>query len=424
MPQRPPAATASRLPEPIEPEVDMNRSERTDVRKHDIPTIAQKNRVIDNIARAFIERENFLVLGHENPDEDCISAMVSVSLLLSKLSKKPIICTSPELPEHYEYLLDICKYNSIDINSACGDSLARVDTVIICDTPKPAMLQATEEVHEILASPNVVRIEFDHHLQADARYNGDEGYSLVAEASSSCELVGLLACKMSQRPDITEEFEVGEVFSRNMVLALLTGIVGDTQMGKFIKSRREQRFYDMFSRMFNELLAKKTTKNTNFFNMEQIYGELRRLSDDEERFHAYLSARRRVDGPVGYAVLDETASEEAHRNFDADTVISVARGIADELAEESGYLSMVGYYDSPQSSDLIQFRVRRSLAYRSLDLREVLPELAVDNGGGHEGAIGFRIEKSRVDDFPAFVRRAVDVLKAAVERDRGATDGG
>jgi nanoRNase/pAp phosphatase (c-di-AMP/oligoRNAs hydrolase) len=286
------------------------------------------------------------------------------------------------------------------------------------------MLQATEEVHEILASPNVVRIEFDHHLQADARYNGDEGYSLVAEASSSCELVGLLACKMSQRPDITEEFEVGEVFSRNMVLALLTGIVGDTQMGKFIKSRREQRFYDMFSRMFNELLAKKTTKNTNFFNMEQIYGELRRLSDDEERFHAYLSARRRVDGPVGYAVLDETASEEAHRNFDADTVISVARGIADELAEESGYLSMVGYYDSPQSSDLIQFRVRRSLAYRSLDLREVLPELAVDNGGGHEGAIGFRIEKSRVDDFPAFVRRAVDVLKAAVERDRGATDGG
>jgi nanoRNase/pAp phosphatase (c-di-AMP/oligoRNAs hydrolase) len=397
----------------------MNRSERTDLRKYDIPTIARKNRVISNIGHAFIERENFLVLGHQSPDEDCIAAMVSVSLLLSKLSKKPIICTSPELPEHYEYLLDICKYNSIEINTGCADCLERVDTIIICDTPKPSMLQANDEVREILDSPDIVRIEFDHHLQADARYNGDDGYCLVAEASSSCELIGLLACKMSMRPEVLDDFAVSDMFSRNMVLALLTGIVGDTQMGKFIKSRREQRFYDMFSRMFNELLAKKTTKNTNFFNMEQVYAELRRLSDDEGRFHSYFSKRRAVDGPVGYAVLDEAESDEAHRRFDTDTIISVARGLADELAEESGYLSMVGYYDSPRSSDLIQFRVRRSLSYRSLDLREVLPELDVENGGGHEGAIGFRVEKSTVDDFQAFVKRTVGTLKAAVERHSG-----
>lgn len=393
----------------------MSRSEQTDVRKQDIPTIAQKNRVIRNITQAFVERDNFLVLGHESPDEDCISAMVSISLLLSKLSKKPIICTSPELPEHYDYLLDICKYNSIDINSACADILDRVDTVIICDTPKPGMLEATTEVHTLLENPDVLRIEVDHHLQADARYNGDDGYSLVAEASSSCELIGLLACKISQRDEIMEEFEVGDMFSRNMVLTLLTGIVGDTQMGKFIKSRREQRFYDMFSRMFNELLAEKTTKNTNFFNMKQIYSELKRLSDDEARFHSYLSAHRTVDDVVGYAVLDEVESEEAHRNFDADTIISVARGVADELAEESGYVSMVAYYDAPQSSDLVQFRVRRSLAYRSLDLRQILPELDIENGGGHEGAIGFRIEKSAVGDFSALVSRIVETLKTAVQ---------
>ncbi|MFO7781899.1 MAG: DHH family phosphoesterase [Spirochaetia bacterium] len=394
----------------------MNRSERTEVRKQDIPTIARKNRIIRNISRAFVERENFLILGHQNPDEDCISAMVAASLILSKLSKKPIICTSPELPEHYQYLLDICKYNSIEINSGCSDTLSRVDTVVICDTPKPSMLQATDEVRELLGHPGILRIEVDHHLQADARYNGDDDYCLVAEASSSCELIGLLACKMSQQPQIMEGFEVGDMFSRNMVLTLLTGIVGDTQMGKFIKSRREQRFYDMFSRMFNELLAEKTTKNTNFFNMKQIYGELRRLSDDEARFHAYLSKHRHVDGPVGYAVLDEVESEEAHRNFDGDTIISVARGIADELAEESGYLSMVGYYDSPQSSDLIQFRVRRSLAYRALDLRTVLPELEIENGGGHEGAIGFRVEKSEVDDFAAYVDHVVATLKRAVRQ--------
>jgi nanoRNase/pAp phosphatase (c-di-AMP/oligoRNAs hydrolase) len=394
----------------------MSRSEKTDVRKQEIPTIAQKNRVIDNITRAFLERENFLVLGHQNPDEDCIAAMVAISLLLSKLSKKPIICTSPELPEHYQYLLDICRYNSIDINSACSDILDRIDTVVICDTAKPGMLQATEEVKEILDHPNVLRIEVDHHLQADARYTGDVGYRLVSEASSSCELIGLLACKMSQRSDVMDEYEVGDMFSRNMVLALLTGIVGDTQMGKFIKSRREQRFYDMFSSMFNALLTEKTTKQSNFFNMEQVYTELRRLSDDEARFYGYMSKRKRVEGPVGYAVLDEAESEEAHRAFDTDTLISVARGIADELAEESGYVSLVAYYDSPDRSDLVQFRVRRSLAYRSLDLREMLPKLEIENGGGHEGAIGFRVERSKIDDFGAFVLRIVETLKEEVRQ--------
>lgn len=393
----------------------MNQAKNGDVKKQDISTIARKNRIITNISEALVSREHFLILGHQNPDEDCISAMVSISLLLSKLSKKPIICTAPELPEHYQYLLDICKYNSIDVNSACSDVLPHVDTVIICDTPKPGMLQASDEIIEMLDNPDILRIEIDHHLQADARYNGDEGYRLVSEASSSCELVGLLACKMSQGHDVMESHEVGDMFSRNMVLTLLTGIVGDTQMGKFIKSRREQRFYDMFSNMFNALLAEKTTKESNFFNMEQVYGELKRLSDDEARFYADLSKHKHIDGPVGYAMLDEAESDEAHRKFDADTIISVARGIADELAEESGYISLVGYYDSPQSSDLVQFRVRRSLKYRSLDLRELLPKLEVENGGGHEGAIGFRVEKGEIGDMESFFLNVVKTLKAQVE---------
>ncbi|MFP4637761.1 MAG: DHH family phosphoesterase [Spirochaetaceae bacterium] len=395
---------------------DSDRPDRSGVRKRDIPTIARKNRIIDNIGSAFLQRESFAILGHENPDDDCISSMVSISLLLNKLSKKPIICTSPDLPEHYQYLLDICKYNSIDIDSACGASLEHIDTVVICDTAKPSMLAATDTMRRLIERPEVLRIELDHHLQTDARYNGDVDYSLVAEASSTCELVGLLACKLSRRAEVIEDFGVEDMFSRNMVLAILTGMVGDTQMGKFIRSHREHRFYEMFSNMFNDLLAKKTTKQTNFFNMKQIYTELKRLSDDESRFHKLFQRTKQIEGPVGYAVLDETASEEAHRNFDLDTVISVARGVADQLAEESGHVSMVAYYDSPQSSDLIQFRVRRSLSYKNLDLRDVLTELRIENGGGHEGAIGFRIEKNRVEDFTAFVEQIVETLKRAVEQ--------
>ena len=100
----------------------------------------------------------------------------------------------------------------------------------------------------------------------------------MTEASSSCELVGLLACKLSQRPEIREDEVVQDIFSRNMVLSILTGIIGDTQLGKALKSHKERRFYEMFSDMFGRMLTEKTTKKTNFFNMEQIFGELRRLS--------------------------------------------------------------------------------------------------------------------------------------------------
>ena len=57
--------------------------------------------------------------------------------------------------------------------------------------------------------------------------------------------------------------------------------------------------------------------------------------------------------------------------------------------------------------------------YRSLDLRNVLPKLEIENGGGHEGAIGFRVERSNIDDFGAFVARIVETLKKEVQRDTG-----
>jgi len=254
------------------------------MQKHDITTIAEKNRVVTNIIEAFIRRERFLIVGHENPDEDCIASMVGVGLLLSKLSKPVSICVAAEMPSHLQYLLEICRFNSIGVNEfGCEPATpepadeqpsdaqtARIDTVIICDTAKPEMRETTPAVDRLLNDPDVLKIEIDHHLDADSRYSGDDGHCLVAAASSAAELVGYLACKLSSRLDIIRRYDIEEVFSRNMVLAVLTGIVSDTQMGKFIKSRKERRFYNIFSDMFNRLLSQKTTKRTNFNNMKQV----------------------------------------------------------------------------------------------------------------------------------------------------------
>ena len=389
-------------------------------RKRDIPTIAQKNRVVDNIIDAFANRNHFLIVGHNSPDEDCVSCMVALGLLLSKLDKDVKLCTIPDLPDHFDYLIDIARYNSISVNTSCSTANAPIDTVIFCDSAKPELVYIAPDVKPIVERKDVLRLEFDHHVESDSRYNADPEYSLVAEASSACELVGLLACKLSSRQELLNRFAIEEVFTRNVVLAILTGIVGDTQMGTFIKTRKEARFYRMFSNMFDELLTAKTTKATNFTNMEEVYSELKKLSVKESKCHDFLMERKVLRGPVGMSVLNEVESGQAVAQFDLDTLVSVARAVADELAEESSYISLVGYYDPVESSNLIQFRSRRSRTFKSLDLREFLHTMKIEDGGGHEGAVGFRVSREHVEDFDGFVAGLTDELARLVAESESA----
>jgi nanoRNase/pAp phosphatase (c-di-AMP/oligoRNAs hydrolase) len=81
---------------------------------------------------------------------------------------------------------------------------------------------------------------------------------------------------------------------------------------------------------------------------------------------------------------------------------TIAKAVADALAENSGKLGLVAYLDHPSVSDLMQFRVRRSHSFRDLDLRDILGVLGASNGGGHPGAVGFRFPKSVAPNFRIF----------------------
>ena len=100
---------------------------------------------------------------------------------------------------------------------------------------------------------------------------------------------------------------------------------------------------------------------------------------------------------------------------DDDTIVSTARVIADTLAEESGKLGLVAYYDNPSRSDLVQFRLRRAAGWKKYDLRGFLTLFSIANGGGHEGAIGFRIPRSQIPDFRGYVSSLVEGIEAAIK---------
>jgi nanoRNase/pAp phosphatase (c-di-AMP/oligoRNAs hydrolase) len=385
--------------------------------KQSIRTLRKKHRIMDNIIAALADRQGFVVLGHGTPDEDCLASMVAFALLSVKFSKPAAIYLGKPVHEHFQYLLNICTYNSIGLLYQDDPLPAPADTLVLCDTAKPDMIEANAEICGLIADPRMLKVEIDHHVGGDSAYFGDEGYRLVTEASSSGELIGQLVLRLRGRKHLLRRFQIHDLLSRNIILAVLTGIIGDSKMGAYLKSRRERRYYRMFSTMFNRLLTRRTYRTNNFANMSQVFDEIERLSDIEKGCYSRFYEQRRRSERFGYVIIGEKQIEELCRSFGADTIVSVARALTDRLAYESGCLGLVCYADDPGVSDLVQFRIRRSQHYRKFDLRRILEEFSFQNGGGHQGAIGFRIPKSQIESLTDYVVDLIAKVEALVERE-------
>jgi len=390
------------------------RTKRQPEVKYDIPTIAEKKRTVKNIIEEISSKHYFLLLGHKEPDADCIASLVAFALLLSKFKKEVVIFLIDPVIEQLQYLLAICKYNFIKvIQDANTDIPDNITTAIILDTPKTEMVMTNDSVLRILENPSIRKIELDHHIGADANYTGDPCYRLVFNASSTCEIIGYLSLKLANKMITKTNKE--EFFSRNLALSILTGIVGDSQMGRYLKTKKERWYYSFFSKIFDKLLEEKTAKDgKNMQSMENIFDVIKSLSQQEEGCYRKLKAGLSLRPLIHSVILGINESDELFQNYEDEIIVNVSKSVADELSEASGKLGLVVYYDPARLSDLVQFRLRRSAKYTKLDLRKVITKLDIKNGGGHPGAIGFRLNKSDIKDISAYVEKLLDQVQELI----------
>lgn len=382
--------------------------------KTEFKTIASRNRVVNRILDHIHERDSFLIIGHKRPDEDCIASMVAFALLVNKFAKPVTIFLEERVNENFEYLLRICTYNSISV--VYTFPAQRFDTLVICDTAKRALRVESAEIDTLIADPAVAVIEIDHHLGTDSEYQADTELAMVDRATSAAELVGVIVYKLTQRQDLLEEHDIREIFSRNIVLAIVTGIIGDTKLGSFLQTSKERRMYRVFTEVYGMLLEEKTVdRSGNFSSVEQVFDELERLTDDERRCYEALWAERVMHRRVSTLLLSKKKADELHRKFGWDTVSTVLRSLADALAEESGYLSLVGYAWNPEHPELVQFRARRSKSFTAIDLRDLIGKLEIENGGGHQGAVGFRLQQESIASLVTYFLSIVDVMNAMID---------
>jgi nanoRNase/pAp phosphatase (c-di-AMP/oligoRNAs hydrolase) len=375
-----------------------------------IKTVKQKNLIINNIIKVIEENNHFLILGHRNPDEDCLASMVALGLILTKFYKDSKIYIDSKVNENYQYLLNICKYNSINIINSIEEVDSNLSTIIVCDTAKHSLLEVYNSIDRF-NNKGICKIEFDHHIGADSEYIGDKKISFIAHASSTCELVGQFMLNLSKKKTLLEKYHIDDLFSRNIILAILTGIIGDSKMGQFLKSKNEIKYYNIFSSMFNKLLKEKTVKESNFSSKEQVFTALERLSENEAKFYNIMIGKKKFSKSIGYVTLTKEEMDPLIKEFKTDTIVSVSRTVADELAEQSKKLSLVCYYDDPKISNLIQFRIRRSKDYKVFDLRTILKTFSIADGGGHEGAIGFRFPRNKITNIDEFVEDLINKIE-------------
>jgi nanoRNase/pAp phosphatase (c-di-AMP/oligoRNAs hydrolase) len=389
------------------------------VKKKEINTIAEKNRIAANIIGEIERLDTFILLGHQDPDIDCIASLAAVGLLLRRADKDVAIYLPGPVNEHFNYLLAICKYNGIILLYG-GDNIptyldrVSADTkgLFLLDTPKPEMLSWNGPIEKMFRDPAVRKIEIDHHVQTDAVYAGDEGFCLVSEASSTCELVGYLVIKMSKKKNWHKK---NDVFTQNVSLAILTGIVGDSGMGKYLKNKREKRYYDLFSNSFNRYLEDRTQRPVKNMSAEDAFDLLQSFSVQDKQCFDRIMGTKIEAGTLFYAGLDEAESKELFDKYGNDRMVMVTKVVTDTLAENSGKLGLVAYYDTSKPDRLVQFRLRRGSKYNTLDLRKVLEKLKLDNGGGHPGAVGFRVPGGQIADFGKFLAGLAEDITALVQ---------
>ncbi len=384
---------------------------RNSQRKTRLPNSRKRTILFNKFAAVISRCSSALVVGHKNPDDDCMAALIAFSSILSKFSVKATVAMSQNSRSEYSVLIDSSLNDYIQIAETPGSLARDYDAVVILDTPKPSMLEFRDQIHSLIGREDIIVMEIDHHLEADGYYIGDEGYRLVDTASSTCELIGRFALSLSRRRKLLRKFRIKEILTQALLTAILVGISGDSQNGKFLKGHGEKHIYRQFKKL-HARSSRRIGQDTDIPSYKRVIHALRSVLGSEKACYQEFLPHKQSKGMISWIALNEQESDALNKSYGVKAVQSAARACANVLAEESGYLSLIAYYEDVSLSDLIQIRMRRSKEFKDLDLREVIEKFDLVKGGGHEGAIGFRLSRNKVENYKLFIDKIINgVLK-------------
>jgi nanoRNase/pAp phosphatase (c-di-AMP/oligoRNAs hydrolase) len=386
---------------------------------------------LDRAVSLIVEKENFLFSGDIDPDS--VGSMVSLALFLRLMDKQAAVILPNGLNDNLSYLTNILNHNSIQILKTENEIKSlrnKVDTVIICDTANTKLIPFSSVLFEEFFVRNVQVIEIDHHFGADSESVTESGIKLFREANATTEIIGELLQSLARKFP-----ETGDPFGqRNILIGLITGLMGDTDGGKAISFRKE---FDYWMRKLGGGLTENTrwrktkngrlgdSKNSKFETPEKIREYLDFLTLQQEEYLSILTDRIDKQNGLGFLNLMDSAYEKVESICKPDDLgwfADILGFLLNRIPEKTGKVGMVCYNGkNAEGKDCVFIKLRRSTKYDGFDLREV--EDSIKNafgsyymgGGGHSGAASFRVASHDEKDFFLKFQPVLDFIKSSVK---------
>jgi nanoRNase/pAp phosphatase (c-di-AMP/oligoRNAs hydrolase) len=388
----------------------------------------------DNIDRAVSligGKENFLFCGDIDPDSVC--SMMSLALFLRLMDKQASLVLATGLSNNLDYLISILNHNSIRIletENQIKSIEKSVEAIIVCDTANTKMVPFYSLLLEKFIAKGIPVIEIDHHFGADSEAITRQGIKLFREANATTEIIGeLLQNLVKKFPETTDPFS-----QRNILISLITGLLGDTAGGKTIYIKED---FDYWMKELGERLTNNTRwrkaregrpsegESSKFQTPEKIRDYLDRLSTQQEKYLNAITSR--VDKQNGLGLLNLMSSvrkqiENVCGAHDFNWFPDILGPLLNRIPEEAGKLGVVFYNGkNAEGEDCVFIKLRRSIDYDGFDLREVEGPIkkafgdGYMGGGGHAGAVSFRVDSLDEDSFLLKFKPVTDFIKDSME---------
>ena len=127
--------------------------------------------------------------------------------------------------------------------------------------------------------------------------------------------------------------------------------------------------------------------------MERLLDVMETTDAETEKVYNAIVDRAVYTGRVGSVVLSEDESNAFFKNIEYAQFIGMIKVATNTIAEKAGGVGISAYFDSPDKSNKIQCRIRVSEAMRGINLHPILSHFKITDGGGHPGAIAFRLPR-------------------------------
>lgn len=296
--------------------------------------------------KSFIEaNDNFAIIGHANPDGDCVGSCMGLWHILKGLGKKAkIIMATEDVPPFLRFIWD---------ESAHGDAEGTYDAYIALDCAGADRLAYLKD--RFSSFDNTVCI--DHHRTNVGFAKVD---AIFPEAAATGEIMFRLSGLLSP------------ALSKEAAECIYTAIVSDTGGFKYSSTTGDT------LRAGAELVD----TGIDSASIHKILFDTYALSQIELIGDIVSSLTMHFDGRVGIiSVSDELLESRGMRGDDADFIVALPRAI--EGVE-------VGVFLKKRGNDV-------KVSFRSAEGVDVSKVAARLGGGGHICAAGATIENADID---------------------------